>query len=118
MKLIIKNIKSRFNPRGITFLFLAPIFFAMFIGVFSAWVYRRIYFHNPVQPFIDIMVSIYLLIMGLSGLMVVIKKELPPMLFISIRGIPAIIIGIVWIIFFWGLVLLTFIIDIKIWLGW
>jgi hypothetical protein len=118
MKIIIKNIKSQFNPRGITFLFLAPIFLAMFIVVFSTWVYRRIYFHNPVQPFIDIMVSIYLFSMGISGLMVVIKKEFPPMLFISIRGIPAIIIGIIWMLFFWGLVLLMLIINIKIWLGW
>lgn len=40
-------------------------------------------------------------IWGLAGIVIMIKKEFPRGLY-KIRGLPAVIIGILWTLFFWG----------------
>ena len=91
----IKNIDTRV-------LFTAPAALGVSIAVLWSYVAPKI--NMPNDP--NYLVTIFSLFMiGLGGFGVIIKKELPATAFLSIRGLPALIFGVVWILFWWGLAL-------------
>jgi hypothetical protein len=81
-----------------------PSLIGLLIGLLWIFFGKIIYGFLPTLPNF-IIVSIVLFMMGFSGIVIIIKKEVPGT-FSSILGIPAILIGLAMTAFFWGLAFL------------
>jgi hypothetical protein len=55
----------------------------------------------------NLIASSILFLFGLIGMLFIAKKEMPPLNFISIKGRPAILMGLFIVILFWGLIILN-----------
>jgi predicted small integral membrane protein len=80
-------------------LFVTPGFLGMILSV--VWL--------QLAPKIGVPTNIYVMgifsffMMGLGGVGIIIKREFPATAFSSTQGLPAIVIGSLWILFWWGL---------------
>lgn len=82
--------------------FLVPIIIALvWIGVWDS-IYEKIFLHEPDLRLRLIGFDIFLFFLGLPGFFTIIKREFPRMMFLSICGKPAVLLGSIWILFFWG----------------
>lgn len=53
------------------------------------------------------------LLWGSAGLVFIFRREYPRFTY-SIRGIPAVIIGVLWVVFWWGIVILNILILVVV----
>jgi hypothetical protein len=109
--------KSFFNRvRGMsTFaLFMLPIVFGLLISLVMGWVANKYYPHGLPPILLQIVGICIFFLWGSSGIVLVARKEWPTMTWISLRGNPAMIIGLLFIIFWWGLALMGLVKIIQI----
>jgi hypothetical protein len=78
-----------------------------FITLFSLVVEQYIYGGDLPVNYANLTASSILFLFGLIGMLFIVKKEMPPLTFISIKGHPAILIGLFIVILFWGLIILN-----------
>jgi hypothetical protein len=99
MKILTNWIKER----STIVLFLGPIFFAMLISYVIINIGKMIYPDGLPALFLQISGMFVFFLFGCAGVVLVARKEWPTMTWISLKGNPALIIGIIWIVFWWGL---------------
>jgi hypothetical protein len=86
---------------SIRWLIALPSLFGLFLGLLWIIIGKQLYGTLPRIPNL-IMGSIGFTLMGFSGIVIIVKREVPGT-FTSIRGIPAIVIGASVTVFLWGM---------------
>jgi hypothetical protein len=89
------------NTLDIRWLIAMPSLLGLLLGLLWINIGKQIYGTLPRIPNL-IMGSIGFFLMGFSGIVIMIKREIPGT-FKSIRGIPALVIGVSVTIFLWGM---------------
>lgn len=97
------KIREQLKETSTLVLFSSPVLFGLLVGLIWGWIGEKLYPGGlPRLPNFTIG-SCILFLWGLSGIVLIVRKEAPPMTLISIRGTAAVILGIIWIVFWWGL---------------
>jgi hypothetical protein len=99
-----KYIKYLNDTIDIRLLIALPSLLGLLVGLLWITIGQQIYGTLPRVPNF-VMAYVVLFMMGFSGIVIILKKELPGT-FTSIRGVPALIIGAAVTLFLWGLAFL------------
>ena len=83
-------------------LFAIPFLLGLFYGVIWSKYAKHMYGYIPREMNNFVAIS-SLLLLGAGGVVFIIRKEFPVMPFVKIKGIIAVLIGVIWVVFLWGL---------------
>jgi hypothetical protein len=100
----VRYLKYQTDTIDIRLLIALPSLLGLLIGLLWITIGQHLYGTLPRIPNF-IITSVVLFMMGFSGIVIMLKKEFPGTI-TSIRGIPAIAIGVAVTIFLWGLAFL------------
>lgn len=77
---------------------LLPV--AVGVVIVFAWNWFTNQFGLPTEPSRQIVLAIFFFLFSLSGIVFIVRREIPPIYFIKIEGPPAVIIGVIWFLFY------------------
>ena len=80
-----------------TTLTLLPV--AVGIAIALGWIWFTDRFELPAEPSQEIVLAIFFFLFSLSGIVFIVRREIPPVYFIKIEGPPAVIIGVIWFLY-------------------
>jgi hypothetical protein len=100
-----RQIKAWFNSISTYSLVIIPVVAALLVGLGWPWLLKKIYSGNPPELPLSIGTIVSLFLLGAMGVPIILRKEFPPMTFISVKGIAAVLFGLIYIVFWWGLAL-------------
>ncbi len=95
-------------------LFVIPTLIAVLLSYMIIYLGKILYAEGLPNLILQLSGMLVFFLFGCSGLVLVCRKEWPTMTWLSLKGKPAIIFGLIWIIFWWGLGILGLIKAIQI----
>ncbi len=99
---MLKNLVNIISEMDTWILFGIPFVSGISFGILCAGIAKEIYGYIP-NDTVNIIAVCSFLLMGSGGVVFIVRKEFPMMPLPPIRGALAMIIGLIWVIFFWGL---------------
>ena len=81
-----------------------PFVIGLFGGYLLMTIFRNMYNGNIPLNLKFLIADFFFFSFSLSGLVMIVRKEVPAIIY-PIRDLPAVIIGILWVAFFWFLIL-------------
>ena len=102
-----ENIISWFKRRSTEFLFSIPIIFGIIVPYLIDYIGKMYHPDGLAFQYIRVEGTFTCFLFGCGGIVLVVRKDLPPSRYAikGTYGFPALILGIIWIIFWWGLAL-------------
>ncbi|MBN2148869.1 MAG: hypothetical protein JW726_15890 [Anaerolineales bacterium] len=90
-------------------LFLGGMVIPFAFDHFYHWIWSDV----PSQAMNNVVTGIALIVWSLAGIIFIVKRDVPPATWISFRGIPAVLFGIVWTMFLGLLAIVGIIINLR-----
>lgn len=87
-------------------LFSIPFALGILLGVISGSILRQVYGYIPKEAVNYVGAGVFLL-MGLGGVVFIVRKEFPLYIYDTINGTIPLVIGVIWVLYFWGMALIA-----------